>query len=391
MKIIKKAISLVLVQLLIAAVLSTGAAAADKKPGNGGIDVFDGPTADNSVVITYECCDSCGYKKESVYSANDEIYADFKGYCKKEGEAFVCWTDENGNEYYGGDELPAVSVTLKAKRTPLLLAGNEVLSFSNSDPYFYTDEFSGYYMNEKDTGMMYRNINKVFLPASPISVALSVAFSTYPGWYWGGSCYGMSTFVFLQHYGQKDFLKDSGAASVSELTNTADVVSKINYYQWSASGSFLCENFSTDQGTKMYAQQIKDVYDRVAEGNIVLFTYYYKNILESSGHTVLLTGAYTQPDGTRVLIAYDCNNPADYMSGAYEQRFYVSPDCSSVIRSYTIPAAYSRLDVGSFNWTDNYRQFEAFDIDGEGKAITWYTQFFGQLENYFRTLIKIAF
>ncbi len=385
-KTFSKLTSLLMIMTLLAGVLVFDGAAIEKNPDGDLPDAFD----ENQIVITYECCDGCGYREQVKYTSGAKITADKKGYCKKDGEAFVCWTSEGGEEYLVGDTLPNESVTLKAKKIPLLLKGDEVLSFSNSDPYFYTDDFSGYYMNQNDNRMMLRNINKVFLFGSPVSVGLSIALSTYPNWYWNGSCYGMSSLVFLQHHGVIDVLEGSGAASVSELENTADIVSKINYYQWAASGSFLCENFSTEKGTKMFSQQLKDMFETVSQGNIVLFTFYSGNIFNSSGHTVVLTGAYTLADGTHVLLAYDCNSPEDYISGACEGRFIISPDFTQITKTYNMPVT-AWLNIGSFNWTDSYKQFDAFDIDGEGSALTWYSQFFSQIINYFKTLVKIAF
>ncbi len=385
-KTFSKLTSLFLILTLLAGAFVFDGAALGKESDGNEPDVFDG----NQIVVTYECCDSCGYREEVEYSADAKIIADKKGYCKNDGEAFACWVADSGEEYSVGDTLPNASVTLKAKKIPLLLKGDEVLSFSNSDPYFYTDDFNGYYMNQDDNRMMLRNINKVFLFGSPLSVGLSIALSTYPNWYWNGSCYGMSTLVFLQHHGVIDVLEDSGAASVSELKNTADVVSKINYYQWAASGSFLCENFSTEKGTKMFSQQLKDMFDTVSAGNIVLFTFYSGNIFNSSGHTVVLTGAYSLDDGTHVLYAYDCNSPEDYMSGACEGRFIISSDFTQITKTYNMPVT-AWLNIGSFNWTDSCKQFEAFDIDGEGSALTWYSQFFSQIISYFKTLVKIAF
>ncbi len=390
-----KLLSLILVQVLLANALLFSAGAINKKPGAGNFEIFDGDsshtTQENSVVITYECCEDCGYKKEFIYKPGKKITAEHNGYCKGENMAFIGWITESGEEYYPGEALPFASANLKAKKIPLLLGNNEVFNFSNSDRYFHTDEFDGYYMTDADYKMMRCNINKVFGPGNLISVGLNVALSTYAHWEWKGSCYGMSSLVFLQHYGIIDVLENrDDATCIADLRNTAEVASKINYYQWSAAGSFLCENFSQNKDSKMYSQQLKDVYNSVADGNIVLFTYYPDNIFTSSGHTVLLTGAYTQADGTKVLISYDCNFPQDYYSELYEQRFYISSDFTSIKRAYDFPA-YSSYDIGSFNWTDDYNHFDAFDIDGDGKTITWHLHFLGQISKIIKTSLNLIF
>ena len=201
----------------------------------------------------------------------------------------------------------------------------------------------------------------------------------------------VSTLAFLQHYGVTDVLKDrSDAKCIADLPNSAEVASKINYYQWSAAGSFLCENFSQKKGSKMYSHQLKDVYSSVADGNIVLFTYYPENIFTSSGHTVLLTGAYTQSDGTKVLVCYDCNYPRDYLEGDFKQRFYISEDFTELRRGYSYPV-YSSQEIGSFNWTDDYTHFEPFDINDGGKTAPWYKEFFSQLSKFTNTTFKLTF
>lgn len=349
------------------------------------------PGSGKTVQITYECCEDCGYKKTYIYGEGAKITAKYNGYCCDGKNAFVCWVDENGNKYYGGETLPFASATLKAQKIPLLLGSDEVLSFSNGDEYFHTDEFDGYYMNEYDYRMMKKNTIRLFGLVNPVTAGLLAVFSTYQNWEWVGSCYGMSTLTFLQHYGVIDMLEpEKGTDSVSDLVNSPDVASKINYYQWSAAGSFLCENFAINNGTAIYSRQLKELYETVEEGNIVLFTFYSGKIFLTSGHTVLLTGAYTKDDGTKVLIAYDNNNHADYREGRFEQRFYIDPDCTSITRYYnSMCTAY--LKIGSFNWTDDYSHFEPFNSDGKGSIYVWYSHFAKQILKNIAIVFETAF
>lgn len=349
------------------------------------------PMSVEVVQITYKCCEKCGYEKTFSYSSSTDIKVKTDGFCLDGENAFVCWADEDGNRYYCGEMLPNKDVTLTAQKMPLLLKSDEVLSFSNSDNDFHTDEFDGYYMNDADYEMMKKNTNKLFGCLNPVSLGLNAVFATYPYWEWNGSCYGMSTLAFLQHYGVIDVLEPAtGIDSVSDFSNSADVASKINYYQWSAAGSFLCENFALKKGSAIYSAQLKNLYDTVADGNIVLFTFYSGDIFASLGHTVLLTGAYTQDDGTRVLIAYDCNNPEDYLNGEFEQRFYIDPDCTTIKRLYNLEG-YAWLNIGDFNWTDDYSHFEPFRIDGKGKASEWYSHFAKQLFKNIEIVFEAAF
>ena len=352
------------------------------------IDRISDTAPDSVAVVTYECCDVCGVKEIFCYNKGEDISVKSNLYCKLNNSAFVSWTDENGKEYEEGEELEFKSVNLKARRISLLLGSDEIWSFSNSDPYFDPDYNGGYYLTTKDFLTMQKNIYKVFGIGVLPAIGLSVALMTYPNWYWNGSCYGMSATTLLQHYGEIDILENRSEKSLSELSNEDNIVSLINYYQWALAGSFLCENFSLDKGTKMYSKQLKDMFESVSAGNIVLFTYYTGETIKTSGHAVLLTGAYTQKDGTKVLVAYDCNRPEDYTSKAFEQRFYIDADFTTIKRAYDYPTNWY-MEYGEFNWTDDYSQFEAFDLNENGGLLSWYSLFFSQLGKLIKNLFSL--
>lgn len=352
------------------------------------IDRISDTAPDDVAVVTYYCCDSCQMKKILCYNQGESIKVEKGNYCNLTDYAFISWTDDSGNEYSQGDILEFESVNLRANKIPLLLGGDEVWSFSNSDPYFNLDYNGGYYLSNKDFFTMQKNIYKVFGVGVLPAIGLSVALMTYPDWYWNGSCYGMSATTFLQHYGQIDILKSRNVNSLSELTNEDDIVSFINYYQWALAGSFLCENFSLDKGSKMYSKQLEDMFESVSNGNIVLFTYYSGETIKTSGHAVLLTGAYTEKDGTKVLVAYDCNNPEDYTNRKFQQRFYIDKDFTSIKRGYNYPTQYL-TEYGEFNWTDDFRQFEAFSRDETGGVFSWYSLFFSQIGKLIKNLISL--
>ena len=356
------------------------------------IDRISDTPPENIAVVTYEFCSVCGDNIKFCYNPEEDIVVtNSNWYCKEETGAFVCWTSETGEEYYAGDTLDFGSINLKAKRVPLLLDSNEILRFSNSDYYFNVDDKGGYYLSVTDYQMMKHNIYKVFGYGVIPAAALSIALSTYPDWNWQGSCYGMSTTVFLQRYGVINLLEDESYSDcLVDLKNDAKLISAINYYQWSAAGSFFCENFALKPGTEMYSQQLKNLFEAVSNGNIVLFTYYPSGIFEETGHTILMTGAYTQDDGTHVLIAYDCNYPEDYRYGLFEQRFYIDSDYTSIGRGYDYPTEWYDT-IGAFNWTDDYSHFEAFDINGEGDASIWYLHFFSQMFELVKTIFTLMF
>jgi hypothetical protein len=352
------------------------------------IDRISHTAPDDVAIITYDCCDSCDNEKILCYNQGEEIKVEKGNYCNSNDLAFVSWLDDDGNEYYADESLEFKSRNLKAKKISLLLGSDEIWSFCNSDPYFDPDYNGGYYLTTKDFLTMQKNIYKVFGIGVLPAIGLSIALATYPDWYWNGSCYGMSATTFLQHYGQIDILKNRSEKSLSELTNEDDILSLINYYQWALSGSFLCENFSLDKGSKMYSKQLEDMFESVSNGNIVLFTYYSGETIKTSGHAVLLTGAYTQKDGTKVLVAYDCNWPEDYIANTFEQRFYIDPDFTTIKRGYDYPAAYLN-EYGEFNWTDDYSQFEAFNREETGGVFSWYSLFFSQLGKLIKNLVSL--
>lgn len=352
------------------------------------IDRISVTAPDDVAVVTYECCETCKVKKIYCYNQGEEFKIEKGNYCNLEDSAFVSWLGDDGNEYNEGESLGFKSVNLKARRIPLLLGSDEVWSFSNSDPYFDSDYNGGYYLTTKDFFTMQKNIYKVFGIGVLPAIGLSVALATYPDWSWNGSCYGMSATTFLQHYGEIDILANRSEKNLSELTNEDDIISLINYYQWALAGSFLCENFSLNKGTKMYSQQLKDMFDSVSAGNIVLFTYYTGETIKTSGHAVLLTGAYTQKDGTKVLVTYDCNRDEDYTSRAFEQRFYIDSDFTTIKRGYDYPTNWY-MEYGEFNWTDDYSQFKAFDMNESGGVLSWYSLFLSQLSKFVKTLFSL--
>ena len=104
--------------------------------------------------------------------------------------------------------------------------------------------------------------------------------------------------------------------------------------------------------------------------------------LSPPGHTVLLTGAYEDVQGNHIFVAYDCNHAYNYTSGRKSDRFTLSPD----FRYMTDDNGES---VGAANWTDTYSQFDSFNIDGSGKAVSWYSAFFAQIGDAFKRLFSM--
>lgn len=304
------------------------------------------------------------------------------GWTTREGYAFAGWAENNGGvvKYLGGEELSG-SHELYAVWCPTALEADEVFSFSNAKRYFTTDERDTYLLSKSDSDMLQKNIYKTFGVTPIPGVALSVVLSTYPNWKWKGSCYGISTVTALQHYGLLDVKALSNAESMNDVELNDELVSIIDYYQANAATSWLCENKALKSSTKTYAASMKDMFESVKSGKIVLYTFYEGDAFVTAGHTVLFTGAYDDAQGNHYLVTYDCNHPYRYSSGRKTDRFVLSPDFKRMTDN-------DGDTVGAANWTDLFLQFDSFRIDGKGKTSSWYSAFFAQIGKAFVRLFS---
>ncbi len=336
-----------------------------------------------------------GFKVESVEAVSDSELADLS--LRRtviippdlpiidlfhHNELFVGWAkagDEGNTVLYDADEDIVKTEGLREVWVKMVLDESEIFSFNNYHGYF--DEMTGehYYMSDDDYRMMLLQIFKNFAPAIVPASILAAVLATYPKWKWIGSCYGMAAVTALQHFGKIDVLSAQGASSVSELENTPELISTINYYQAQQASSWLTENKAYVPGDSVYKTQLQNMYASALEGNLIIFTFFESVALVSSGHSVLLTGAYTDAKGNHVFVTYDVNKPWHYRNG-YTDRFIVSPDWSSV--------EYSGETIGACNWTDDFDQFDSFKIDGSGSITTWYGVLFEHIANVFNTLIQ---
>ena len=62
----------------------------------------------------------------------------------------------------------------------------------------------------------------------------------------------------------------------------------------------------------------------------------------------------------------------------FEQRFYIDPECTYIKKVYNAEQ-WAYLYVNAFNWTDDYRHFEPFNMDCKGSVSQWYSHFAKQL------------
>ena len=328
------------------------------------------------------------YVKSCARGENASFDTAFRPYgaaVRRQGFAFAGWaTKKGGPAAYGpGESVPdtAGDMELWAVWVPLALGSDEVLTLSNSAWYFEDDGREGYYMTPEDYRAMQLNLFKTYGLGPVPSPVLSIVLSTYPDWEWQGSCYGISTVTALQHFGLIDLLAPQDAETMSELEPDDALISRINYYQSQAATSWLTENKAYHTDTAVYAAQLRRMFAAVEDGDIVMFTFYEGEPFITPGHTVLFTGAFTAADGSHVLVAYDCNDVWSYRSAAYDSRFVIAPDYSSVTDDWDDP-------VGAFNWTADFDQFVSFSADVSGSPLAWYAAMLRHIVEIFRTLLE---
>lgn len=356
------------------------------------IDSISDTPPENETMIRYHLTSS---EKVDFYECfgDDEAVIRSVSDLKKSGYAFSGWsTQENGiSEYSDYDILDSGKIyDLYAVWTKLLIEPEDTFSFYNYQIGSTYPAEENYYMTDEHFDMMISNVFKNFGIGPIPGPILAAVLSTFPSWYHSGSCYGMATSVFLQHHGVVDFLSVAGEEKMSEIRLTPEIISMVNYYQAQSASSFLCENIAAFPGTAVYSEQLKRMFETVKDGNPVLFSYYDGKYLIESGHTVVLTGAFTDADGNNFLVACDSN----FMYANGECHFYrISPDFTTITDSWRSPNKHMAETwlINGFNWTADYEQFTSFDINGEGNPLVWYKIFFGHIVYWMSTVFSAVF
>lgn len=304
------------------------------------------------------------------------------------GYAFAGWSTQPGgkSEYVTYDTLEAGRIhDLYAVWIKPIIAPQDTFSFLNSYVGDVYPAENNYYMTDEHYNMMIGNVFKNFGLGPIPGPILAAVLSTYPSWEHRGSCYGIATSEFLHYHGAIDFLEGTDAATLSEINLNGETISRINYYQSLSASSYLCENLAPQPDTPVYSEQLKNMFESVESGNPVLFSYYqYGNpYLISSGHTVVLTAAFTDANGNHYLVACDSNYK--YSEGICHY-YRISSDFSEIFDCYKSPDISSQLRIGGFNWTADYEHFTSFDINGNGNPIVWYTVFFNHISYWLKTV-----
>lgn len=339
---------------------------------------------EDAAIITYSDGESvlgttCCYKTGCFEVKNPLSYL-----TAEEKTVYPGWTSNTGGavEYEKGGEapFPGKDITLYPVKCKVALAPDEVFYFSNSSYYFEAEELTGYYMTAEDYRNMELNLYKTYGLGPMPSVVLSVVLATLPNWEWQGSCYGISTVTALQHFGIIDVLSLQDAECMNDMEPDEELISFINYYQSQAATSYVTENKALIKGSVSYRNELREMFRSAESGNIVMFTEYDGNVFVTPAHTVLITGAYTAADGTHKLIIYDCNRPSSYYYGNYSTTISISEDFSTL--------SFYGDEIGAFNWTDDFSQFESFSIKGDGNILSWYISFFNHIKTFFTHVLN---
>lgn len=353
------------------------------------VDAVSDKAPDGVYTVTYDLDGRSDYI--DCFGAEEEASVMSAGGIMNGAAAVKAWSLTKGGEavYDGGEALTLTgNLVLYPVYTDILLTSDEVFSFDNEFEPFAVNrygededaEITDYYMNDEDYTTMISNLYRVG------ALAAAGSMLSYTNSEWGGSCYGMSLAVALQHCGMLDLLRyQDGASTVNELAPSPELISCINYYQAQEYPASMVQNSADFPGTYKYTYQLQKMYNEVRNGHIVLFGFYENHSFDSVGHAILLTGAYDDLEGNHILLAYDCNYGSWY-DGGIATRYIISPDFSSMTSEI-----YG--DIIGFDWLSDFSCFEAFDIDGNGSTMSWFKSiinhirdFFDMIASFFRSL-----
>ncbi|MBQ7549338.1 MAG: hypothetical protein IJT03_06500 [Clostridia bacterium] len=309
------------------------------------------------------------------FNFNEIIFPSFY----REGWYLAGWAREPGGEICCDmTDSPSPDTTeLWAHWIRLSLSRNEILPFSNGEG-FNVDGKNRYYLTAHDYFMYHRNLYRTFgVGPFPTPIVSAVnAINPFLRKY-RGSCFGMAVVTALQHYGYIDVLPMQNASCMAEMQPEKELISIINYYWMQQAADWPVENKLYIAGSPLFKEQMKNLYQSAAGGNVVLFG------SKSMDHTVLVTAAYTNAKGEHILVAYDNNVPAFYGTSYNTlSSFTISSDWSSI--------KYAGVeDVTGIYWTDDFSHFESLDLSGKGSVLAWHRAFFRHIKTVFLVLWQI--
>ncbi|MBQ6118184.1 MAG: hypothetical protein IJK98_03030 [Clostridia bacterium] len=280
---------------------------------------------------------------------------------------------------------------------PIALTKDDVYSFLNDEEIFNA-ELDGYvYTNQEYLHLILDEyVTFIWTPLAPF-VAPGVAYLTL---YWPtndfvGACTGIALTELLQYLGKLDLPATQGVETMAELEPTDELLSIINSYAVQALPGHLCNHMGIDPGTEEYSNQLKALYETVAAGNPVYFEFYpyaqhpMKTIftegpqaIDSVGHSILLTGAYTDDDGNHILIVADCNYP-EYGDGTCNIA-YINKDFTEIYNPL-----HQTGPLQGFSWTETAEQYDSLPAQGFPNPFSWHIVFFRNFFSFFKQILAL--
>ena len=282
---------------------------------------------------------------------------------------------------------------------PISMTSDDVYSFLNSSSVFNAD-LNGYlYKTAHFRRVITGNIAAFGLsPFMPVAAVILTYYALYgPTVDFTGSCTGIAMTELLQHTGKLDLLSRQGVGTVRELQPDEELQSIINFYAVQAIPAHLTCHMGIDPGSKDYSAQLRALYDTLCAGKPVYFEFYLdeqhpmKTIFKpgsgeiSIGHSIVLTGAYTDANGNHILIAADCCYP-DYAEGTCTTLF-IDPDFTDLY----YPTWLGGEPLDGFSWTEDFSQYDALSIEGTPNPLAWHTAFLRNLGSLTRQNFGLYF
>ena len=374
------------------------------------IDRITDEVPDGFALVKYHLKDEC---IADVFRAGETVELTETYAMRQVGkEMIVGWKTAQGNVYsYDNVTNPYIvgcttDLVVESKQVcdlypvtcPISLTRDDVFRFQNRTSVFNAD-LDGYLFKREHFRQLFTDnlATFAFSPFMPVAcVALTFLALFWPTHEFGGSCTGFALTELLQYHGKLDLLSlQGGVDAVHDLEPDEDVQSIINFYAVQALPGHLTYHLAIDPGSEDYTAQLHDLYDTLAAGTPVYFEFYLdhehpmKAIFKPGsgtigvGHSIVLTGAYTDANGYPILIAADCNY-ADYGDGACTT-LYIDKDFTELhYRTYRRGEA-----LDGFSWTEELSQFDALKIEGTPQPLAWYRIFFRNLPSFLRQLVRL--
>ena len=286
---------------------------------------------------------------------------------------------------------------------PLKMAKDEVFSFVNSSGVFNADLPEGYLYKPEHMRQFCKDWIATFgfTPLMPIAAAgLTFFMTVWPTQEFDGSCCGFPIATMLQYYGKLDLLSRQGVSKVSELEPDEELQSIINFYNNQCTAAHVTNHNAIERGTAEYRNQLKMLYETLLDGTPVYFEFYpgghhplktasideIKDFATTGAHGILLTGAYTDGKGNRILIGWD-NRSSCYANGTCDI-FYIDEAFTDLYEQcYYDSDTYYLLD--GFSWNEDISAYDSLKVEGNPEPLAWYKALFKNLKSLLQQLFDL--